>query len=54
MRFAMLEIKLALANIVRRYNLVPSSRTKEPVVIDPDGFLAYAKGGIYLKLERNL
>ena len=52
MRFALLEIKLALANIVRRYNLIPSSKTVEPIQIDPQGILAYAKDGIYMKVEK--
>ena len=52
MRFALLEIKLALANIVRRYNLIPSSKTVEPIRIDPEGTLAYAKDGIYMKIEK--
>ena len=52
MRFALLEIKLALANIVQRYNLMPSSKTVEPIQIDPNGTLAYAKDGIYMKIEK--
>ena len=52
MRFALLEIKLALANIVLRYNLITSSKTVEPIQIDPNGTLAYAKDGIYMKIEK--
>ena len=31
MRFALMEAKLALANIVRKFTLIPSSKTKEPL-----------------------
>jgi len=52
MRFALLEMKLALANIVRRYTLQPSEKTKEPLVTDPMASIAYPKGGLYMKLEK--
>merc|ERR1712218_264946 len=35
MRFDLLEAKLALANIVRKFTLLPSEKTEEPLVIDP-------------------
>merc|ERR1711860_29294 len=41
MRFALLEAKLALANIVRRYTILPSDKTKEPLVLDPKADIAY-------------
>ena len=52
MRFALLEAKLALANIVRKFTLLPSEKTKEPLVLDPKAAIAYPKDGIYVKLEK--
>ena len=52
MRFALLETKMALANIVRRYNLIPSEKTKEPLVLDPKAGIAYYKGGLFIKAEK--
>ena len=52
MRFALMEAKLALANIVRKFNLLPSEKTKEPLVLDPMAGIAYVKDGLYIKAER--
>ncbi len=52
MRFALLETKLGLANIIRRFNLCPSPKTKEPLEYDPQSGIAYVKDGIYVKAER--
>ena len=52
MRFALLEAKLALANIVRKYNLLPNPKTKEPLELDPTPVIAYVKHGLYIKVEK--
>ena len=52
MRFALMEAKLGLANIVRRYNLLPSGKTVEPLQLDPKAQIAYVKGGLHIKVER--
>ena len=52
MRFALMEAKLALANIVRRYNLTPSEKTKEPLKLDPKSGIAYIKDGLHIKVEK--
>ena len=52
MRFALLEAKLALANMVRHFNLVPSEKTKEPLEMDPMAAIAYPKNGLYIKVEK--
>ena len=52
MRFALLEAKLALANIVRKFNLIPSEKTKEPLELDPTSGIAYVKDGLYIKVEK--
>ena len=54
MRFAQLEMKLALANIVRRFTILPSEKTKEPLVTDPLAAIAYPKGGLHIKLEKRV
>jgi cytochrome P450 len=51
MRFALVEAKLALANIVLNFNLLPSDKTKEPLVLDPDTQIAYVKNGLWIKAE---
>ena len=52
MRFALMEAKLGLANMVRRYNLLPSGKTLEPLQLDPKAQIAYVKGGLHIKVER--
>ena len=51
-RFALLEAKLALANIVRSYTLLPSSKTIEPLELDPNTQIAYVKNGLYIHVEK--
>ena len=52
MRFALLETKLAVSNIVRKFNLIPSSKTNEPSQTDPKGAVAYPRLGLYIKAEK--
>ena len=52
MRFALLEAKLALANVVKRYTLLPSSKTVEPLELDPISGIAYVKNGLYMQVEK--
>ena len=52
MRFALLEAKLALSNIVRKFNLIPSTKTNEPLDTDPKSVIAYPKYGLYIKVEK--
>ena len=47
-----MEAKLGLANIVRRYNLLPSDKTVEPLQLDPQSAIAYVKDGLHIKVER--
>lgn len=49
MRFALLEAKLALLSVLRKFTLVPSDKTLEPLQIDPSSQFAYAKGGLWIK-----
>ena len=41
MRFAMMEAKLALANIIRKFKLIPSEKTIEPLELDPMAAITY-------------
>ena len=52
MRFALLEAKLALATIIRKFNLVPSAKTQEPLELDPYSGIAYVKHGLYVHAEK--
>ena len=53
MRFAMLEAKVALANIVKNFELKPSKRTQEPFVLDPSSFIiAYPKNGLHITAKK--
>ena len=52
MRFALLEAKLALANIVRKYTLIPSNKTVQPLELDPVTAIAYVKNGLYINVEK--
>ena len=54
MRFAVMEAKIALANLVRNFNLLPSEKTKEPLVLDPSAAIAYPKGGLYVNVEKRV
>ena len=52
MRFALLEIKLAIANIVRNFTLFPSNKTTEPLELDPVSGVAWVKNGLYIRVEK--
>ena len=47
-----MEAKLGLANVVRRYTLLPSDKTEEPLQLDPQSAIAYVKDGLHIKVER--
>lgn len=51
MRLALLEAKLALASVVKEYRILPSSKTIEPMVLDPKQSIKYPKSGLYVRLE---
>lgn len=53
MRFALLEAKCALATIVKNFTLLPSSKTKEPLTIDPMSGITYPKG-LYARVEHRI
>lgn len=50
MRFAMLEMKLALATFLYHYEVQPSVKTKTILQLDPAAFILAPKNGIWLKI----
>ena len=51
MRFALLEAKVALATVLRRFVLVRSDKTKEPLELDVTSQLGYVVGGLWIRAE---
>ncbi|XP_058790827.1 probable cytochrome P450 28d2 [Phymastichus coffea] len=52
MRFGLLEVKALLITILRKCTLKVSSKTTNPLKMDPRSFLLSVKGGLWTKLER--
>jgi len=52
MRFALMEAKLALAHVLRQYNLLPGEKTEEKVEVDHLSVVGAAKNGLWAKVER--
>ncbi|CAH1160063.1 unnamed protein product [Phaedon cochleariae] len=51
-RYAIMQIKIALANILRNYRVLPSPLTEQPLEIDPDTFVIRTIQRVYLKFEK--
>lgn len=49
-RFALLEMKVVIAHLVRWCNLSPCSRTNIPMKYSTTSFVLYARGGFWLKV----
>ena len=49
MRFALLEAKVALMSVVRKFELVTCSKTVEKIELDPKSALGGNKGGLWVK-----
>ncbi|KAJ8981922.1 hypothetical protein NQ317_002092 [Molorchus minor] len=52
LRFGLMQTKIALASILRRYRVSPSPKTVTPLGIDPDTFILHTINKVYLKFER--
>ncbi len=52
MRFAMLQMKIALVKIIRTLKVIPCEKTVETLVPDPISRSHQPKGGIWLKVEK--
>ncbi|CAH1154528.1 unnamed protein product [Phaedon cochleariae] len=51
-RFALMQIKLALATILMSYKVFPSPVTKKPLELDPDTFVITVKPRVHLKFKK--
>jgi len=52
MRFALLELKVAVAMLVRHLELMPGSTTIKPLQLDPSHGMAWFKGGLWASVKR--
>ena len=51
MRFAQLEAKVAVLSVLSKYSFKLGTKTMEPLVLDADSLLAWAKGGLWARVE---
>ena len=51
MRFALLEAKVALVMMMRKFTFLPSSKNPEKLELDPVSQLGWIKGGLYANIE---
>ena len=54
MRFALLEIKVCIAHLLRRFNFVPCEKTKRKFKIDRTTIFGGIEGGFWVKCEKRL
>ena len=52
MRFAMLEMKLAMVELLTRFSLLPSDKNPETFVMDPGNELGFPKGGVFGRFQK--
>lgn len=52
MRFALLEVKVAMIEVMANYSFVCSGKNLEPLEIDPHSIMGYVKGGLHARIER--
>ena len=50
MRFALLEAKVAVAMMMRKFTFLPSTKNPDVMELDPTSQLGYIKGGIWSKI----
>ena len=51
MRFALLEAKVAVAMMMRKYTFLPSTKNPAQLKIDPNGALGWIEGGLWSKIS---
>lgn len=51
MRFGLLQVKLAIINIIHNFRLKPSAETNYPIEIDPLSFIARPLNGAWVHFE---
>ena len=47
MRFALLEAKVAVMAMMRKFSFKPGTKTIEPLVMDSEQQIVYPKGGLW-------
>jgi len=52
MRFALLEAKVAVMAVMRRFSFTSGTKTKEPLELDSQQQLAWPKGGLWANIKR--
>ena len=52
MRFALLEMKICIANLLTKFNFLPCEKTKQNFEIEPKSFLGGIKGGAWVKCKK--
>ncbi|KRT83904.1 cytochrome P450, partial [Oryctes borbonicus] len=52
MKFAILQVKIAIISIVQNFDIRVNKKTKQPLEIDPTHFLLLAKGGLWLDYHK--
>jgi len=52
MRFALLEAKIGVMAVMRRFSFAPGTKTKEPLEMDAQNQLAWPKGGLWANIRR--
>lgn len=50
-RFALLQVKLAIVNVLQHFRLKPSPKSKYPAELDPTFFISRPKGGAWVQIE---
>ena len=52
MRFALLEAKVAVLSVLRKFSFKPGTKTIEPLVYDPESELMWSKDGLWVHVEK--
>ena len=52
MRFALLEAKVAVMAVMRKFSFTPGTKTQEPLELDSQQQLAWPKGGLWANIKR--
>jgi hypothetical protein len=47
-----MQVKAGLVTVIRKFRVLPNSRTPVPVIPDPNYFMFAAKGGLWLDFEK--
>lgn len=51
MRFALMQSKAAIADIVRNFEIKVNNKTQRPLIIDPKEFINVKTGGVWLDFK---